>query len=173
MPYKFYPKYMHKLTCYMVYMMFTDLHCVYIVYAIYTYYLTNCYTIYIIRHVHVYTTGDAREVHDFATLLGFGADGVCPYMAYEALSHMNSEGVIQARAKQSFTDEELFYSYRKSAAKGMYIAYTTLLLFVGMLYVYYIYMYIYYTYFFINDITIINYKIHYNIYICMHVYNML
>ena len=66
-------------------------------------------------------TGDAREVHDFSTLLGFGADGVCPYMAYEALSHMNSEGVIQARAKQSFTDEELFYSYRKSAAKGMYM----------------------------------------------------
>jgi hypothetical protein len=30
--------------------------------------------------------GDVKEVHDYATLIGFGADGVCPYMAYEALS---------------------------------------------------------------------------------------
>ena len=35
----------------------------------------------------------AREVHDFATLLGFGADGVCPYMAYEALAAARGEGV--------------------------------------------------------------------------------
>ena len=82
-----------------------------------------CYIFRMLYMCYAYAiyTGDAREVHDFSTLLGFGADGVCPYMAYEALSHMNSEGVIQARAKQSFTDEELFYSYRKSAAKGMYI----------------------------------------------------
>lgn len=49
--------------------------------------------------------GDAREVHDFATLLGFGSDGVCPYMAYEALSKMNQDGVISARANETFTDE--------------------------------------------------------------------
>ncbi|MDD4101297.1 MAG: glutamate synthase large subunit [Kiritimatiellae bacterium] len=30
-------------------------------------------------------TGDPREVHHFATLLGFGADVVCPYMAFAAL----------------------------------------------------------------------------------------
>jgi hypothetical protein len=56
--------------------------------------------------------GDAREVHDFATLLGFGADGICPYMAYEALANMNKEGVIAARAKQTFTDE--VYSFLAS-----------------------------------------------------------
>ena len=32
--------------------------------------------------------GDAREVHDFSTLLGFGVDGVCPYLAYEALARI-------------------------------------------------------------------------------------
>jgi len=63
--------------------------------------------------------GDAREVHDFSTLLGFGADGVCPYMAYEALSRMNNEGIITSRSNQSYTDEELFYSYSKAAAKGI------------------------------------------------------
>jgi len=64
-------------------------------------------------------SGDAREVHDFATLLGFGVDGVCPYVAYEAIARMNAEGQVSARAKRDFTDEELFFSYRKSAAKGL------------------------------------------------------
>jgi glutamate synthase domain-containing protein 2/glutamate synthase domain-containing protein 3 len=63
--------------------------------------------------------GDGREVHDFATLLGFGADGVCPYLAYESIARMNSDGIVQARSNQKFTDEELFYSYRKAAAKGI------------------------------------------------------
>jgi glutamate synthase (NADPH/NADH) len=63
--------------------------------------------------------GDAREVHDFSLLLGFGADGVCPYLAYEALARMNSSGTIFARSSQPFTDEELFYAYRKAAAKGL------------------------------------------------------
>ncbi len=63
--------------------------------------------------------GDAREVHDFCTLLGFGADGVAPYMAYEVLSRMNHDGVITARSNQKFNDDELYYSYRKAAAKGI------------------------------------------------------
>ncbi len=33
----------------------------------------------------VVDTGDPREVHHFATLIGFGADAVCPYMAYATL----------------------------------------------------------------------------------------
>jgi len=33
----------------------------------------------------VVDAGDPREVHHFATLIGFGADVVCPYMAYAAL----------------------------------------------------------------------------------------
>jgi hypothetical protein len=63
--------------------------------------------------------GDGREVHDFSTLLGFGADGICPYIAYEALAKMNHEGVIAARSSQSFHTEEIFYQYRKAAAKGI------------------------------------------------------
>jgi glutamate synthase domain-containing protein 2/glutamate synthase domain-containing protein 3 len=63
--------------------------------------------------------GDAKEVHDYATLFGYGCDGVCPYMAYEALSKMNVDGMVEARAKKEMSDEELFKNYRKAAAKGL------------------------------------------------------
>ncbi|MDR2849172.1 MAG: glutamate synthase large subunit, partial [Verrucomicrobiota bacterium] len=33
--------------------------------------------------------GDAREVHHFATLIGFGADAVCPYLAYATLRDLS------------------------------------------------------------------------------------
>ena len=63
--------------------------------------------------------GDAKEVHDFATIFGYGCDGVCPYMAYEAICKMNEEGMIAAMAKQEFTDDEIIANYRKAAAKGL------------------------------------------------------
>jgi glutamate synthase (NADPH/NADH) len=28
-------------------------------------------------------TGEAKVVHDFCALLGFGADAICPYLVYE------------------------------------------------------------------------------------------
>jgi hypothetical protein len=58
-------------------------------------------------------------VHDFATLFGFGCDGVCPYVAYEALCKMNADGLVEAKAKQEFTDDEIMKNYRKAAAKGL------------------------------------------------------
>jgi hypothetical protein len=63
--------------------------------------------------------GDAKEVHDYATLFGFGCDGVCPYVAYEALCKMNADGLVEAKAKQEYTDEEIIKNYRKAAAKGL------------------------------------------------------
>ena len=63
--------------------------------------------------------GDVKEVHDYATIFGFGADGVCPYMAYEAICKMNAEGMIEAKAKQEFTDDEVMLNYRKAIAKGI------------------------------------------------------
>ena len=49
----------------------------------------------------------------------YGADGVCPYMAYEAIAKMNSEGLVEAMANQQYADAELFKEYRKSVAKGI------------------------------------------------------
>lgn len=63
--------------------------------------------------------GDCKEVHDFATIFGYGCDGVCPYMAYEAMCKMNADGMIEAMAKREFTDDDLMNNYRKAAAKGL------------------------------------------------------
>jgi len=63
--------------------------------------------------------GDVKEVHDYATIFGYGCDGVCPYVAYEALSKMNAEGLVEAKSKQEFTDEQLYANYRNAAAKGL------------------------------------------------------
>jgi glutamate synthase (NADPH/NADH) large chain len=37
-------------------------------------------------------SGDAREVHHIATLLGYGASAVCPYMAYETIDYLIEKG---------------------------------------------------------------------------------
>jgi glutamate synthase (NADPH/NADH) len=63
--------------------------------------------------------GDAKEVIDFATLAGYGCDGVCPYVAYEAISKMNADGLMEAKSGKQFTDEEAIANYRKAAAKGL------------------------------------------------------
>jgi glutamate synthase (NADH) len=63
--------------------------------------------------------GDAKEVHEFATMFGYGCDGVCPYMAYEAICKMNAEGMVEAKTNEQFTDEEVMQNYRKAAAKGL------------------------------------------------------
>jgi len=63
--------------------------------------------------------GDAKEVHDYATLAGYGCDGVCPYVAYEAICKMNADGLVEAKAKQQFSDEECISNYRNAAAKGL------------------------------------------------------
>jgi len=60
-----------------------------------------------------------KEVHDFATIFGFGCDGCCPYVSYEGLSKMNSEGLIEAKSGMEFSDDEIFNNYRKAAAKGL------------------------------------------------------
>ncbi len=63
--------------------------------------------------------GDAREVHDFATLVGFGADGICPYVAYEAIHRMNDEGYIRDRSGMDFKTADIIHKYRNAAAKGL------------------------------------------------------
>lgn len=39
----------------------------------------------------VIDTGSAREVHHFALLAGYGAEAVCPWLAYETIRHMLPE----------------------------------------------------------------------------------
>ncbi|TMW59939.1 hypothetical protein Poli38472_005008 [Pythium oligandrum] len=64
-------------------------------------------------------SGDAKEVHDFCTLLGFGADGINPYMAEEALNKMNDEGLLKAHAGRELKSEEVFEKYKAAVGKGI------------------------------------------------------
>ena len=41
-------------------------------------------------------TGDAREVHHLCLHLGYGANAVNPYLAFETITHMASEGLHRA-----------------------------------------------------------------------------
>ncbi|KZN46042.1 glutamate synthase large subunit [Pseudoalteromonas luteoviolacea] len=62
----------------------------------------------------VVETGSARDPHQFAVLLGFGATAVYPYLAYETLVSLVDKGVI----KKSYRDVTL--AYRNAINKGLY-----------------------------------------------------
>ena len=55
--------------------------------------------------------GDAKEPHDFCTLVGYGADGICPYGAYAAVAAFS--------AGPAKSEEEALATYRNSAGKAM------------------------------------------------------
>ncbi|HVS24458.1 MAG TPA: glutamate synthase large subunit, partial [Gammaproteobacteria bacterium] len=60
----------------------------------------------------VLETGEAREVHHHCLLVGYGADGINPYLAFEALSQSRDEGQLDA-------DIDIVGDYRQAVAKGM------------------------------------------------------
>jgi glutamate synthase (NADPH/NADH) large chain len=59
-------------------------------------------------------SGDVREVHHVALLLGFGASAVCPYLAYESIDALIEQGELTGLS--SF---EARYQYGKSLNKGV------------------------------------------------------
>lgn len=59
--------------------------------------------------------GDIRETHHFATVLGYGASGVNPYLAMETLMNMRDEGGIHSH----LTDTQLFDRYIKAVGSGL------------------------------------------------------
>jgi glutamate synthase (NADPH) large chain len=59
--------------------------------------------------------GDAREVHHFALLLGYGAGSINPYVAFETLDDMINQGMIRAEIGHA----EAVYRYRKAIKKGV------------------------------------------------------
>jgi glutamate synthase (NADPH/NADH) large chain len=65
----------------------------------------------------VVETGEAREVHHHCLLVGYGADAINPYLAFEALWQARRDGMVDA---DKFPDDEsLVDAYRKAVAKGM------------------------------------------------------
>jgi len=66
----------------------------------------------------VIESGDAREVHHMAMLIGFGAGAINPYMAFESISDMVDRGVLTGPAGPLDRDTALS-NYIKAAGKGV------------------------------------------------------
>ncbi len=60
-------------------------------------------------------TGEAREVHHHCLLIGYGADAINPYLAFEALWQSKIDGLLDP----TLDDEKIVHAYRKGVAKGM------------------------------------------------------
>ncbi|NOY89831.1 MAG: glutamate synthase large subunit [Deltaproteobacteria bacterium] len=65
----------------------------------------------------VVETGEAREVHHFCLLTGYGADAVNPYLAFDALWQARREGRLDAGRFPD--DESVLAAYKKGVGKGM------------------------------------------------------
>ena len=61
----------------------------------------------------VVETGEAREIHHFCALAGYGAEAINPYLAFETLAAMRSDlpGELDA--------DEIIYRYIKAIGKGI------------------------------------------------------
>ena len=63
----------------------------------------------------VVETGEAREVHHFALLIGYGAGAINPYLALDSLAQVQKDGYIDA----SIEVDELHHRYLKAIKKGV------------------------------------------------------
>jgi glutamate synthase (ferredoxin) len=59
-------------------------------------------------------SGEPREVHHFALLIGYGATAVNPYLAYETIHDMIEQGLLT-----DISYEKAKYSFMKAALKGV------------------------------------------------------
>ncbi len=65
----------------------------------------------------VLETGEAREVHHHCLLIGYGADAINPYLAFEALWQARRQNLVDARDFP--TEESVVQAYRDGIAKGI------------------------------------------------------
>jgi glutamate synthase domain-containing protein 2/glutamate synthase domain-containing protein 3/glutamate synthase domain-containing protein 1 len=66
-------------------------------------------------------TGEAREVHHFALLVGYGATAINPYLAFETLQDMVAQGMLAGYDGNKQADEEndVVYQYTKNFIKAI------------------------------------------------------
>jgi len=87
--------------------------------------LLACGTVHhhLVRHANrtrlglVLETGEAREVHHHCLLVGYGADAINPYLAFEALWQARRDGLLDP--EEFGDDDKIVAAYRKGVAKGM------------------------------------------------------
>ncbi|WP_245958466.1 glutamate synthase large subunit [Pelagibacterium sediminicola] len=63
----------------------------------------------------VVETGEAREIHHFAMLAGYGAEAINPYLAFEVLASRHAEGAFP----EEVDAQEVVHRYIKSVGKGL------------------------------------------------------
>ena len=63
----------------------------------------------------VVESGEAREVHHFCLLFGYGADAVNPYLAFESLMWLRHRGLLT----RSISSEKITRNYIQSINKGV------------------------------------------------------
>ena len=64
----------------------------------------------------VLETGEAREVHHHCLLIGFGADAINPYLAFESLWQARRDGLLD---NDLADDNTIVKTYQKAVGKGM------------------------------------------------------
>ncbi len=64
----------------------------------------------------VIETGEAREIHHFATLIGYGANAINPYLAFETIEDMRKRKLIN----KDITYEKAIENYIKAIGKGIF-----------------------------------------------------
>ncbi|MCF7980975.1 MAG: glutamate synthase large subunit, partial [Pseudomonadales bacterium] len=65
----------------------------------------------------VLESGEAREVHHHCLLIGFGADAINPYLAFESLWQAQRDGLLPGEKYDH--DDKIVAAYRKGVAKGL------------------------------------------------------
>lgn len=63
----------------------------------------------------VVETGDAREVHHFALLVGFGAGGINPYVAFETITDLFAQKLLP----ENIDEKTAIKNFIKASAKGL------------------------------------------------------
>jgi Glutamate synthase domain 2 len=60
-------------------------------------------------------SAEAREVHHFCLLVGYGADAINPYLAFDTMRDARNHGHL----KEDYTEEKIVETYREGVSKGM------------------------------------------------------
>ena len=67
----------------------------------------------------VIETGEARQVHHIATLIGYGASVVNPWVMFETVGEEVEQGCLRRRRRQRLDREEAELAVRKAIGKGL------------------------------------------------------
>lgn len=60
-------------------------------------------------------TGEISEIHQVCVILGYGADAICPYLAFELAAALRDEGVLDSET----TDSQIYEAYAKAVDTGI------------------------------------------------------